>query len=68
MTFITLNFENNSFFLIFAATFFDILTKSYHIQRRPRSSASTASCELLTKSYHIQRAVGIAHRCTVVNC
>ena len=33
MTFITLNFENNSFFLIFAATFFDILTKSYHIQR-----------------------------------
>ncbi len=32
MTFITLNFENNSFFLIFAATFFDILTKSYHIQ------------------------------------
>ena len=33
MTFITLNFENNSFFLIFAATFFDILTKSYHIQQ-----------------------------------
>lgn len=39
MTFITLNFENNSFFLIFAATFFDILTKSYHIQhRRPELS------------------------------
>ena len=54
MTFITLNFENNSFFLIFAATFFDILTKSYHIQQAIWQRKFYWSCELLTKSYHIQ--------------
>ena len=54
MTFITLNFENNSFFLIFAATFFDILTKSYHIQPTSPATLLILCCELLTKSYHIQ--------------
>ena len=56
MTFITLNFENNSFFLNFAATSYqwlilDILTKSYHIQRRWSWASETSSCEWLTKSY-----------------
>ena len=45
MTFITLNFENNSFFLIFAATFFDILTKSYHIQHDSANTNANNGCE-----------------------